>query len=163
MISARCYSSDRFGGNVLYWLKHLRNYKKVKQSHYWPGQAQRVPGGWGSQSSRQSAHEGGKVVSLTHRPPLPLVLISVRGRVDRRSIVRPGGLSQWKIPMTPSGIEPATFRLVAQCLNELRHQQRAPKKLYVWVIYRQLLTYLLTYYLLTKILTYLVTYYLLTY
>ena len=30
-----------------------------------------VPGGWRSQISRQPAHEGGKVVSPTHRPPLP--------------------------------------------------------------------------------------------
>ena len=53
---------------------------KVKQSHYRPGQVLRVPGVWGSQISRQSA------------------------------IVRPEGLCQWKIPMTPSGIKPANFR-----------------------------------------------------
>jgi len=77
---------------------HLKTVK-VKQSHYRPEQAMRVPGGWGSQISRQSTHEGGKV-NPTHRPPLP----QGHSATGRMSI---------KIPMTPSGIEPATFRLVA--------------------------------------------------
>jgi len=33
--------------------------------------AQRVPGGLGSQISMTFPHEGGEVVSLMHRPPLP--------------------------------------------------------------------------------------------
>ena len=59
--------------------------------------------------SRQSSHEGGKVVSPTHRPLLPPppgnipgALISVRGRVDSRTIVLPEGLSERRIPTTPS-------------------------------------------------------------
>jgi len=62
------------------------------------------------------AHEGGKVVSPMHRPPSApppgafLVLVSVRGRVNPQATVWLEGLS-----MTPLGIEPATFWLVAQC------------------------------------------------
>ena len=66
---------------------------------------------------------GGKVFSPTHRPPLPPVNIpgsySLRGWVDTRVIVQPKGLCRWKFPMTPSGIEPATYRLLTQCLNQL--------------------------------------------
>ena len=49
-----------------------------------------------------------------------LVPISVRGWVNR-AIMWLVGLSQWKNPMTPSGIEPTTFELVAQHLNQLCH------------------------------------------
>ena len=37
-----------------------------------------------------------------------------------RTLVRPKECSQWKIPMTRPRSEPATFRLLAQCLNHLR-------------------------------------------
>jgi len=96
---------------ILTLLKHIpsKGKGKGKAIHYRPGQALRFPGGWGSKITRQSAHEGGKVVSLTHRPPFTpqevfLVLISVRGWVDSRAIVWQEGLYQWKIPMIPSGI-----------------------------------------------------------
>jgi hypothetical protein len=42
-----------------------------------------------------------------------MVLISVRGLVDPRAIVWLEGFGQLKNPVTSSGIEPATFWIVA--------------------------------------------------
>jgi hypothetical protein len=66
---------------------HYKNFTsrkvKAKLSHCKPGQVLGVPVGSGSQISRKSAYEGGKVVSPTHLPPYPqktlLILFSVRG------------------------------------------------------------------------------------
>ena len=94
----------------------LRKSINVKQSHYRHGQALRVPVGWSSQISRQWSHVGGIPQEIL------LVLISVRGWVIPRSIVRPEGLCQWKIPMTQSGIEPATFQRKSIPVLEITHQ-----------------------------------------
>ena len=51
-----------------------------------------------------------------------LVLISVRGWVNTRTTGQPEGLSQWKIPLIPLGIDSVTIWLVAQCLNLLYHR-----------------------------------------
>ena len=71
---------------------------------------------------KTTAQDSGKVVSLTYRPPLPpgntpgthfcYRLSRLQGHSAIGRI-----LCQWNIPMTPVGIEPATFRSVAQHLN----------------------------------------------
>jgi hypothetical protein len=64
----------------------------------------RVQRGRVSQISWQSAHEGGKVVSLMHRPPLPprkYSWYSFGCWVDPRTIMQREGLCLWKIPTQP--------------------------------------------------------------
>ena len=77
-------------------------------------QTRRVPGGWGSQTLRQLAHEGLRfsILCTSHlNPPkeIFLVLISVRGWVNHSAKV-------WL-----EGIKPMIFLLVAQCFNQLCH------------------------------------------
>jgi hypothetical protein len=96
---------------------------------YKSGQTPRVPGGWVSQISRQSANEA----SFTPMKML-LLLIYVRGWVDPRAIVRLEGLCHWRIPTITSGTKPTVFRLVAQCLNKLRHRMLPGSFEYVYKI-----------------------------
>jgi hypothetical protein len=61
---------------------------------------------------RLSAPRTGRIYSTSQE--MFLVLISVRGRINPRDLVK-------------SGIETATFRLVVQCLNQLRHYSYHPE------------------------------------
>jgi hypothetical protein len=105
----------------------------VNLSHYKPRQVLRVSGGLGSQISRQSAHEGGKAVSPMHRPPLRpseilLLLISVSAA---------GRIKSMKNSNDSIGNRTRDPRLVAQCLNQLRH--RVPHN---WISWSQIISVL---------------------
>jgi hypothetical protein len=100
---------------------------KVKQSHYRPLRFQEV------EDPRFQDNRYMKVVRLSalrtgclYPQQIFLVVVSIRYWINPRSIVRPEGLCQWKIPTTPSGIEPASVWLVEQCLNQFHH--RVPPK-----------------------------------
>jgi hypothetical protein len=84
-------------------------------------------------------------VSIRRRSPFPLpgrflTLIFVRGWVDPRAIVRLKWLDTFRNQITSSGIEPATFQLVAYCLNELCYS--VPQKLYIYTKYNLLYIYI---------------------
>ena len=75
--------------------------------------------------SRQSTHEGGKVVSPTHRPPLSARRYALYSfMLEAQSTPGPYCCRkdcQWKISRTQLGSEAATFRAVAQGLNKLSY------------------------------------------
>ena len=62
---------DAFTFTLVLMCIRLMYIGKTKQSYYRPEQNLGVPGGGFFQISRLSAHDGGRAVSPTHRPPLP--------------------------------------------------------------------------------------------
>ena len=86
---------------------HLRLWK-VKQTHHRPRHAQRVPGGSDSQNFKTMGTWSGKVVCPTHRTSLPTRKYSWYSFLLGAEST-PEGICQRKTPMTPLGIEPATF------------------------------------------------------
>jgi hypothetical protein len=95
-----------------------------------PLQAMRFPGCRGSQISRQSGLEGRKVVSPTHRPPLPPGNIPGARFCWRLSRLQGHSTARNNFNYT-IGNEPATFRLVAQCLYQLR--LRLITNIFLWL------------------------------
>ena len=95
--------------------------KHVKESRNSPGVDHRVTGGLGSKNALHSAHEGGEVISLTHRPPSPPRDVTGIHFHQRLSLpqghAKVGRNMSLKNPVTPPGIDPRTVRLVALRLN----------------------------------------------
>jgi hypothetical protein len=63
-----------------------------------------------------------KFSQITHRPPLPYMKYSWKTFSQSLSRLQGHGAAGSFKSKTQFGIEPATFQLVAQCLNQLRHR-----------------------------------------
>ena len=116
-----CEPWYKINKNVKHSKLHTRSKAKVKinQSHYRPEVPRRFQEFKVPRLQRHSM-----VVRLSalrtgrfYPQEILLVLIFVRGWFEPRVIVRSERLCQWKIPVTPAGIEPVTFRFLAQHLN----------------------------------------------
>jgi hypothetical protein len=107
-------------------------------------EAHRVVRGWGSHTFYTIGSQTAvRLSALRAGRPLPPRKIPgthfYENWVDPRAIVRLEGLGQLK-KFTSSGPEPATFRLVAQCLNQLRYRPPPQKCNVSYSIFRQWLT-----------------------
>jgi len=125
--------------------KYLLTSVTAKQSLQKSGQAQKVARVWDSQISVNRHKKVVRLLALFTGRFYPqqmfLVLISVRGWVDSRARVLPEGLYQWIISLRTSGINPAIFRLVAQCLNQLRHLVHPRSKKKTVLVHMSIFTY----------------------
>jgi hypothetical protein len=82
---------------------------KVKRSHYRP---------WGFQKADAPRFQDNRHMKAVRLSALRTgCLYPHEIFLVIRAIVRPEQLCQWKNPVTPLGIDPATFQFVAQCLN----------------------------------------------
>jgi hypothetical protein len=124
------YCSVTFSKKCLFYLAIIN----AKQSHFLPGEAVRVLGGWGSQILRQSLHEGGKVFSPTHRPPLPPSNISGTHFCQRLS--RPhGGIVVGRIMSMKNSND-----TIGNWIRDLPAfsaviQQTSPPRVTIWQLY----------------------------
>jgi hypothetical protein len=91
LLNGRLHVSVRTGQSSGLLMNQVINVAYIKQYLF---EAVRIPEFRGSQISRQSALEGGKVVSTTHRLPLHLRKYSCYSVVLETAIVRPEILCQ---------------------------------------------------------------------